>query len=95
MVDYIAPGAVVVAAFLTGVVGPIAAIVLTQRMRRENSDQHAEGREILNRVEAAVLRVDEKTDRQGERLAVVEDRLNIGPPVAIAAGQVTIEGEVK
>lgn len=62
-------------AIITAVIGPGLVAVLTQRLRRENTAQHAENKAALDRIDGKLDRLDERMDDHGERLAKVEGRL--------------------
>lgn len=55
----------------------IGAIVQVAKLRRENTAQHADNKAVLERIDGKLDRLDTRLDDHGERLAVVEDRLDI------------------
>lgn len=75
----------------------VVAAVITARTRRENRDQHAEGQSKIDRLAQAVTanttvtgelkdqveRMDEKVDRHGEQISVIEALLPV--PVRVVA----------
>jgi hypothetical protein len=64
--------ATVVSILIGAIVG---AIVQLSRLRRENSDQHAEGRALVTDVRDRLLNLHEAVDRVDEKVEGVADRL--------------------
>jgi len=64
-------------AIISSLIGPGLIALLTQRLRRENTAQHAENKAALDRIDGKLDRLDTRLDDHGERLSVVEDRMDI------------------